>query len=66
MKISEIQFYRHKTTAAKIRRVYTIMAYENWKDTPRYAIYAYTEKPFSWVFRGRNKTRASIFRRLGK
>ena len=66
MKISEIQFYRHKTTAAKIRRVYPIRAYEGWTAKPGYAIYGHAEKPYSWAFTSRGKAMAAIFRRIGK
>lgn len=66
MKLSEIQFLGYKTTAAKICRVYTIKAFERWLSTPKYGVYGYTSKPYSWAFKSRNNVMSAIFKRLGK
>lgn len=65
-KLSDIQFYRHKTTAIRTRRVFQIKALDSWLTVPRYSVYAYMSKPYSFVFRSRGKSMASIHRRLGK
>lgn len=65
-KLSDIQFHQHRTTATRIRRVFQIKALDNWPTVPRYSVYAYMSKPYSFVFRSRGKSMASIHRRLGK
>ncbi len=65
-KLSDIQFHGQKTTATRIRRVFQLKALDNWLAVPRYSVYGYMNKPYSFVFRSRGKSMASIHRRLGK